>query len=356
MSILALKSQSKTSPRRVLDGNVSSIILLSLLLVFSSARIVSAAAQLELAGDLIVNLQNSDLALAVNNVWTNQTINPKSPGNFTLRSGSTLPLTTVSYGPGNSLNLTALNVAGQGNNIVRTASGSNAPVAICGTNSVTVEAWVYSTDVSFGPECVEHYGVGSYPPGGNQREFNYTGDLANGNGAVSGYASDANWSPATFPTANVLHQLVYQYDGANFIIYQDGVLNRSVGLNWNTVTSPMGIGGQSGGGDAFRGSIAACRMMSGVLTPSQVLSNFNLGPLATYMIVPLQPTASPAPNVFVGDVVTLSDTIQANESLTYQWLGDNGTAGATFTAIGGATASSYNFNTVSYTHLRAHET
>ena len=141
-----------------------------------------------------------------------------------------------------------------------------------------------------------------------QRDFNYS--VGNGNGAVSGFFDDSNWTPQTFPTAGVWHYLVYTYDGTNFRAYQDGVLNTTANkANWNTLAAPLCVGsdGFTGGGDAFHGYIGAARVMTGVLNASQISNNFNAGLYADYGIIALVPTAAPTTNAFLGDITDHAD-------------------------------------------------
>ena len=64
---------------------------------------------------------------------------------------------------------------------------------------------------------------------------------------------------------------------------------------------------------------------------------------------PLLPTISPTNQVFQGQAVTLSENSAGQAPFTYQWLSDNGSGGATFTPISGATSTNYVANTSSLT-------
>ena len=63
-------------------------------------------------------------------------------------------------------------------------------------------------------------------------------------------------------------------------------------------------------------------------------------------ISPVNSTANP---VYVGSPVTLSVTAIGSSPKTYQWYSDNGSGGATFTAISGATSNPYVLSTSSLT-------
>jgi len=55
--------------------------------------------------------------------------------------------------------------------------------------------------------------------------------------------------------------------------------------------------------------------------------------------------SSPSGTVYVGTVVTLSENPAGATPFTYQWLSDNGTSGATFSPISGATSANYAVDT-----------
>jgi hypothetical protein len=333
----------------------SALIISCLLLALTNVEVGFAQQQPALAGDLIVNLESGGLSAATGNVWTNNTINPLSPGNFTLRSGSTLPLTTIGYNAAGNFSagtVTALNVNDIQNNTLMTASASSAPSEILGNGTVTVESWFYDTSLN-NNDTILCYGQNIQSPAKQLREFGYgtqnhtTGiGGTGGSGMFGGYfGGDTAWGNAVTLTANTLHQAVFEYDGTNVYGFVDGVEVRTNSVHpLITAADRMTLGQRSNnGGNQFHGAIINCRVMSGLLTPLQVTNDFNLGPQATYLLVPLAPTAS-FTNAFIGDVVTLTDTNQAYESVSYQWWWNGGTNGANFTAISGATSSTYAFN------------
>jgi hypothetical protein len=59
--------------------------------------------------------------------------------------------------------------------------------------------------------------------------------------------------------------------------------------------------------------------------------------------------ASPTNTVYVGNIVSLSENPAGTGPFTYQWLSDNGSGGATFTAVSGGTASTLSINTAGFT-------
>jgi hypothetical protein len=128
------------------------------------------------------------------------------------------------------------------------------------------------------------------------------------------------------------------------LLYQDGQPNGSLGGTLNTPQTPMWIGSSVSGGSPFMGYVATARVESGVLSASQVVNNYASGPNQTIPIVVAPATVSPTNVLFVGDSVKLAvANVQSLQSLTYQWQTDNGTAGATWSNVGGATSTNYSF-------------
>jgi hypothetical protein len=104
--------------------------------------------------------------------------------------------------------------------------------------------------------------------------------------------------------------------------------------------------GADGFGDPFGGYIAAVRVETGTLSSNEVANNYLAGPLQTISIVISPATISPTNIVFRGDTVTLSvANVQSLQALTYQWQTDNGSGGATWSDISGATGTNYTFTT-----------
>ena len=110
--------------------------------------------------------------------------------------------------------------------------------------------------------------------------FNF-GNAA-GWGAVTHFNDDVPWGAMGFPSTNRWHHLVYTYDGNVAVrIYADGQLWYSDTLGGALATptgKPIYVGCQNGIGQLFSGYINAVRVWGGVLTPSQVTSNFLAGP------------------------------------------------------------------------------
>ncbi|MDP6546592.1 MAG: PEP-CTERM sorting domain-containing protein, partial [Phycisphaerae bacterium] len=93
---------------------------------------------------------------------------------------------------------------------------------------------------------------------------------------------DLGWNGA--PAANAWHHLVYTQSGTDTKVYADGVLKNEevVGIS-SHADNPIRIGAQNesqGGGNAtqqYSGSIAQIRIHAGVLSPEDILANYDAG-------------------------------------------------------------------------------
>lgn len=304
---------------------------------------------LQLAGDLIVNLQESDLSPTMT-VWSNRTGASASVGNFEAQGGGDINIATNAPA-WDTEPVLALNVNGNASDAIESTLES--PTEIVGNLPVSVEVWAYADSVQVGGNNTV-LGYGNQGGSGAQyedREFDYNNN-GSGNSAFSGnFGGDFNWN--TTPTAGVWHYLAWTFDGTNVIAYVDGNADRTnSGQTMHTVQSYIVVGGGIANGgpnvaDQFDGYIAAARVSSGVLTASEVSNNFAAGLTASVPVEVYEPTASPTNTMVTpGSSLTLSaDDSGAEYTFTYQWLTDNGTGGQTWTAIQGATSSTYLVNT-----------
>src|ERR1035438_5773106 len=245
--------------------------LLGALTLAAGASLAQAQTTIQVAGDLIVNLQSVDL-VTTTNVWTNRTASPVAVANFrTTTTANNLNVAAVAYGSGtiNALNVNA--TSGEG---LRSISGINTPAEINADNPCSMEAWINANDLNQ-TSAVLAYGNTSSR---QYRDFNYD---SGGHGIASFYGPDQGW-PSGVQSAGVWHYIASTFNPPNLITYQDGVSVKTNNLGTlATPASRVGVGQDavsSGSGDAFHGYIAAARLESGVLTPSQIANNYAAGP------------------------------------------------------------------------------
>jgi alpha-L-fucosidase 2 len=231
-------------------------------------------------GDLIANVQSVNLNSS-SKVWTNQTSNVNSVGNFSTIGGGNLNAANLFYG---SSIIKALFVNQNGNNSVQ--SSSKAPLEIVSNSPASVEVWIYPINVAQ-TSCYLNYGYqgGSSSPM-NSREYDFD---TSGHGVISGDFGSLDTAWAATLTTNTWHYVAVTYDGTNLLAYLDGSLNvtHDIGTPIATVQTLMQIGsaiggtGVNGGNDPFQGYIACARAESGVLTASDIANNYAMGPLGT---------------------------------------------------------------------------
>lgn len=232
-------------------------------------------------GDLIANVQSVNLN-SNSKVWTNQTGDIYSVGNFSTIGGGLLNVTSLPYG---SSTIHALFVDQMGNNSVQ--SSLAVPFEIVSNNAVSVEAWIYPLTVNQ-TSCYLNYGYqgGSSSPM-NEREYDFD---TSGHGVISGNFGSLDTGWATTPTANTWHYVAVTYDGTSLLAYLDGSLSVThvIGTPIATMQTLMqvgsaiaGTGTNDGGNDPFQGYIACARAESGVLTAGDIANNYAMGPLGT---------------------------------------------------------------------------
>ena len=232
-------------------------------------------------GDLLVNLQSSDLNPNVS-VWTNRTSNGNAVGNFSRHGGGNLIVSNLTW---NSQTVKALAVDQTLSRAVQSALVT--PAEIISNNPVSVEAWIFATNVNQQNSCAIGYGVQGGPSVPQaDREFNYSTN--GGGGGVSGDFGSYDTSWTTIPAPGAWHYLAWTYDGGTVRLYLDGKLDNSNSPNSSPVTpaTVIGIGagltsGPNLGADTFQGYIACARVESGVLTPSDIVTNYALGLFAS---------------------------------------------------------------------------
>jgi hypothetical protein len=316
-------------------------------LVTGAGPAAPAPGTIDTAGDLIVNLQASDLTAGAP-FWYNRTSNSNSVGNFTAVGGGNLNVATVSFsdsnsgflgdgGAGDYSTINVLNVNSTTANSV--VSALLTPAEINGSGPSSFEAWVYSESVGTQFAVINTgLGGGSGTPG-VERDFGYgtagyaawTGDYGN---------QDTGWTVT--PTVG-WHYLAATYDGNAIVVYQDGVANTAsdtpgaipTAQSYVTVGSAATSLALTGSfGQAFNGYIAAARVMSGALSGAQIANNFAAGPFGTVPST-LYPVTPPV----------LTTTVTST-NITLSWLPSATLVSATsllgpWTAVAGATPAGY---------------
>ena len=159
------------------------------------------------------------------------------------------------------------------------------PAGLVGANPTrSIEVWALNPTIE-SEETMVAWGRRGGPDGSNMA-FNY--GFQNQFGAVGHWGStgpDLGWNDAGgAPPANVWHHLVYTYDGQSTRVYSDGVLQNSELLGAgviNTHTHPIGLATQLEADGVtptptLRGSLtlARVRIHDGVLTPAQIVNNY----------------------------------------------------------------------------------
>ena len=286
-----------------------------------------AAGTVEVAGDLIVNLQATNLATNAT-FWLNNTGSAKSAGDFSPLGGGVLNV--VPFGflstnmddlgtnvDGDATWMNVLNVGGAGTNGLQSAYFIPTEMSSNGTRSF--EAWVYPTNYPANAIAVLCYGNNNSDASGatcsslayGATNSQYSAYSAGGTN-VGNTMWNTNKNGPGFPVLNAWHYLAATMDGlGNIHVYADGVLNNTnlpgTGTNSDTPVTHAYVGvlaysGTSAIGNIeetyvgpFLGYIAAARLESGVLTAAQISNNFAQGPFGTVPASLLLPAAALSP-------------------------------------------------------------
>jgi hypothetical protein len=209
----------------------------------------------------------------------------------------------------NSTAVPTLYVNGVDNNTVYSAL--KAPSEILGSGSVSVEAWIYATQVTNNSDFV-NYGYQAGSTHATDCDFTYD----TGENGFSGYFADVAWG-STKPVAGAWEYVAYTYDGTTVRLYMNGVADGSGTESLNTLATPVDVGYFSFTSsnaapvvNPFTGYIASVRVESGVLTTNDIANNYVAGPLA---IADTGGGYSP-------DIVSLPQTPQLSLGFTDQQL------------------------------------
>lgn len=270
------------------EGNWWSIYEFNIYAATAVTSIGPTNATVQVAGDLIVNLQAQDLNSSTK-VWTNRTSNSQSVGNFTTEGGGNLNMATLMW---NSNSVNTLYVNGIAGNTLYSAS--NAPSEILGAGSVSVELWIHANQITNNSDIL-NYGYQDGSTHSSDRNFTYD----TGENGFSGYFADVGWGSIK-PTAGAWEYVAYTYNGSTVNLYVNGVADGSGNVALNTLPTPIELGYFSFNSanstqviNPFTGYIACARVESGVLTPNDIITNYTLGPSATVSGPPVLLTPPP---------------------------------------------------------------
>ncbi len=256
-------------------------------------------------------------------------------GNTAYYAGGTTPTLTSLATPNGA---TAVNVAVGGGKFLLSSS-------LDPSSGYTVFAYVEPAVVTNGNSRYALTG-GTSASGNAALEYNfyqghqnYLQEYVGGGGGGTAFITTNSFS---------LIDLAVNASGGSFRLNgtSDGTVAGSTFLN--PITRILN---NQGNGDGFIGQIAEIDIYSGVLSALQI-SNIEAQLTASYVtagtIAIGSATVSPTNNVYAGSSVTLAaPVVGGNGSTAYVWQTDNGSSGATFSNISGATATNYVLNTTS---------
>ncbi len=264
---------------------------------------VSAQAQIQVAGDLLVDLKAARFAPGTG-VWSQSASCTTCLGDFTA-VGNPLKVTSA-------VGVTAIDF----NGVADYFDGPPAAPGLVGPNPTrSIEVWAFNPAIA-SEETLVSWGRRGGPEGSNMA-FNYGNhQLFGAVGHWGGSTADKGWNndDATVgaPAAGEWHHLAYTYDGTTTRVYADGmfvgeeVLGAGV-LNTHATDNggnalPIRIASQNDANGAATGnlrgslSIGQVRIHDGVLEDIEILTN--------YLIE--QPNYVPEPGTFIMLLFALS--------------------------------------------------
>ena len=287
-----------------------------------------------------------------NSSWLQLTVEPLTPSvqliatNYDPGSG----MWTDSSGNGNNAIYSGLStpslvpfVTPNGGSAVSIASSENQAffltLSLDPSSGYTVFAYIMPSVVSDGSR---HALTGGSSSGALEYNF-YDGHQD----YLREYLQDVGNGTATIPTTSFsLVDLAANSSGAAFRF--NGAPDGTVaGATFGSALTR--IGNNEGGGDGYFGEIAEIDIYTGVLSSNQI-SIVESQLMANYVtvssIVIGAAAVAPTNNIYAGSAVTLSaPIIGGSGNATFGWQTDNGTGGAGFSNITGATNTNYVLNT-----------
>src|SRR5262245_37308391 len=224
------------------------------------------------------------------------------------------------------------------------------PEGLVGLNPTrSIEVWAFNPAIA-DEETLLSWGRRGGPDGSNM-SFNYGANSQFGAVGHWGAAGpDIGWNDGGgAPEAGRWHHLAYTYDGTTTRVYADGALANTEVLGAGVINTVANTSIQlatqleadgTTPTPTLRGSllIAKARIHDGVLTPAQILNNYNVEKIA--FTGPVRLALSPTNQTAVeGSSATFTSQATGDPPVTYQWL----RGGA---PIAGGTNSSYTLEEV----------
>lgn len=299
--------------------------------------ITAAHAQVQVAGDLLVNVDATTTAFGPLNAITNH---GTLGGFFEARGGATaIPV----IGQPNT-NATRGIVFDGGDFLQHVASVGGAlvpaPATLVGVNpSCSIEAWILNPQIP-DEETIVAWGWRGGPDGANM-SFLY--------GTSPAYGAVGHWGGADIgwnngggaPAAGVWHHLVYTFDGTTQRVYVDGSQTNSEAISLNTHSgTAINIGAQydNSSGTVTAGlrassTISRVRIHSEALSDAQIANNYNLekveftlGP-AVFLTQPQNVTTQEQ------RMVSFNVTLQGEPPIGLQWYRNLSPVGGNSTTL-----------------------
>lgn len=247
---------------------------------------------------------------------------------------------------------------GSGSVVFNGSSGtyvSLPPAQLNGLTAISIDSWFSFTVPNNNVGLFSIDDGGGTGSGGSYLRYNLF-DSGNGNGGTNYFENIVGWGgdqalhgASMLPTNNTQVHVTLVYDPVNGVksIYFNGVLSSTYSGSLPALTSfpqnvfTLGRSPWAAYGDPYlKGSINEFRVYSGVLTDSEIAANDTAGPDTIPQITVGLPQISPTNAVYAGETVVLSSAV-AGPANGYHWEWDNGSGGALFSRITGATSLTY---------------
>jgi hypothetical protein len=235
-----------------------------------------AHAQIQTAGDLLVNIDATTLSPGPLNAITNS---GTMGGFFEARDANAVPEIAPVNGNGSrGIRFNGVSYM-QHYDALGGALKLADPSLVGGSPTCSIEAWVFNPSISI-EETILSWGKRGAD--GANTSFNYGSDFRWGAMGRWGNA-DIGWNDnGGAPAAGKWHHLVYTYDGTTTRMYSDGLLQNQEVFAVNTTGGlPINLATQLNADNTIEGglrgslTIARARIHSEALTSGQIANNYN---------------------------------------------------------------------------------